>query len=136
METPRLWARSSPASWIVLEHEPPPGTAVAAGRIANILDDSMALAYEPDYVVSGHMRSAPWFPGGSWWDKRGDTLLFNPGYDPDCPFPCHILLDTSRRTAIWQHSDGFERIDLNTLSSFPNPAKTKKNHELHLNHAV
>jgi len=119
-ENPARWTRETGGCWLVLEHEPLPGAAVAAGAATELLDDSLAMKYAPDFLLSGHMRRAPWQERGSWWDRRGRTFLFNAGFDPDSPFPCHILLDTTRRQAIWQHARGYERIRLDAFTSpFP-----------------
>lgn len=115
-DTPSRWRRETANSWLVLEHEPPRDTAVGAGAITRLLEDSPAMDFAPDFVLSGHMRFAPWLPGGSWWDRRGRTFVFNAGFDPDGAFPCHILLDTVKREAIWKHLHGHERIRLDSFS--------------------
>jgi hypothetical protein len=125
-ENPRRWSKEASGCWLVLEHEPPPGTAVAAGAATELLEDSLAMKFAPDFLLSGHMRCAPWLREGSWWDRRGRTFVFNAGFDPESAFPCHILLDTARREAIWKHADGYERIRLDAFSSpFPSTHPSK-----------
>lgn len=103
--------------WLVLEHEPPAGSAVGMGTATRLLDDSLAIQYAPDFILAGHMRHAPWLAGGSWWDRLGGTFIFNAGFDPAGNFPCHILLDTARREAFWITPSGHERIQLDAFSS-------------------
>jgi len=116
-ENPSRWSREAANCWIVLQHEPPSGTTVGAGAAAELLGDSLAMKFAPDFLLAGHMRCAPWLADGSWWDRRGRTFVFNAGFDPASAFPCHILLDTVRREAIWRHARGHERIRLDAFSA-------------------
>ncbi len=118
-ETDR-WRRQAGCAWLVIEHEPPAGSAVGAGPGANLQESSTALSYQPDFLLTGHMRSAPWEPGGCWWDRRGDTVIFNAGFNPDGEFPCHILLNITKREAVWCNPRGHECIRLDAFSGpFP-----------------
>lgn len=122
-DNPHRRVKESGNCWLVLDHEPPAGTAVATGMATGLLGDSLAMPYAPDFILAGHMRSAPWLAGGSWWDRRGKTFLFNAGFDPTGSFPCHILLDTAKREAFWITPAGHERIHLDTFSNHNPPNK-------------
>src|SRR5690606_38734957 len=118
-EKPSRWRQES-ENWLILTHEPPRGTAVSRGTGLELLGNSLAMNVMPDFLLSGHMRNAPWLAGGSWWDRRGQTFVFNAGFDPLGEFPCHILLDTTRREATWKHPGGHEHIQLDAFTSlFP-----------------
>ncbi len=90
----------------VLHHEPPEGTAVAAGESACLGAGSAACldwirAYRPDYVFSGHLHRAPFADGGSWAAlvPETGTWCFNPGRrETGC---CLIEVDTQARQARW-----------------------------------
>ncbi len=70
LDQPWQWSRESGGCWLVLAHQPPPHTAVAVGPATELLGDSIGMNFSPNFVVSGHMRHAPWLPNGSWWDYR------------------------------------------------------------------
>jgi len=115
-EKPDRWRRQTGCAWLVIEHEPPAGAAVGAGPGASLQEHSPALSYQPDFLLTGHMRGAPWEPGGCWWDRRDRTVIFNAGSDPDGEFPCHILLNTTKREAVWRHAHGHECIRLDAFA--------------------
>ncbi|HWL15672.1 MAG TPA: metallophosphoesterase [Opitutus sp.] len=81
--------------WVV--HAPPAGTLVAATATGDDAGDPDLVAavrrYAPRLVLSGHVHSPL-----AWQAQSGGTLLLNPGYDPDAPFPNHILIQTESMT--------------------------------------
>ena len=77
--------------WVV--HAPPTGTTVAtraSGADAGDPDLVAAVSrHAPRLVLSGHVHEAM-----RWCDDRRGPLCLNPGYNPDAPFPNHILVRT------------------------------------------
>jgi Icc-related predicted phosphoesterase len=78
-------------AWIV---HAPPSEATVAIRINGVdAGDPDLVApvrhYAPRLVFSGHVHNPI-----RWWEHQGDTLLVNPGYNPDALFPNHILVNT------------------------------------------
>jgi predicted phosphodiesterase len=58
---------------------------------------------KPDYVFSGHDHRTPFV--GSPFVKMGSTLCLNPGSPPKLrklSEPPHIIVDTLKRTVVWQ----------------------------------
>ena len=51
-------------------------------------------------VISGHVHQSPFIPDGSWFDRLGDTWVFNTGLQPGRP-PVYIVLDIDEGTAFW-----------------------------------
>lgn len=76
--------------WVV--HTPPAGTGVA--RTTAGLDRGDRLLAEavrrqmPAHVFSGHVPDPE-----RWHEIVGETVVFNPGFNPHGRFPNHILLD-------------------------------------------
>ncbi|PTX93688.1 hypothetical protein DB345_19040 [Spartobacteria bacterium LR76] len=116
LEQPDCWRRETGSAWLVVGHEPPAGNAVGAGPGAVLQESSAALSCQPDFLLTGHMRSAPWESDGCWWSQSGGTVVFNAGYDPDGDFPCHILLNAAKREAVWRHPRGHDCIRLDAFS--------------------
>ena len=92
--------------WIVLFHEPPEGTPVAATYSAMEADFTRRTieAAKPDFSLHGHIHQAPTAKGGSWNAQLGPTVCFNAGQSlPGEPLH-HILLEWRSRndwTATW-----------------------------------
>lgn len=105
--------------WLALHHEPAAGTKIGG------IDGSHQLywhinATPPNYVACGHIHDMPFCSGGSWRDVIGPTAVFNPGQSgcEAASFPNHIILDTSRRLALWTATDARNAVtvrDLKTL---------------------
>jgi len=62
-------------------------------------------------VLCGHIHQAPWVDGGSWHDRLGRTVVFNPGRQIG-PVPPHIRIDTDAGTAEWYGVYDSETIEL------------------------
>ena len=92
--------------WIVLCHEPPGNTPLAAGYMEHEADVALTLieAAEPDFSLHGHVHEAPTSPGGLWIWQVGKTVSFNAGQSPAGEPPHFIVLDLrgpGNYTAIW-----------------------------------
>jgi hypothetical protein len=62
-------------------------------------------------VISGHVHQSPFIPDGSWYDRLGDTWVFNTGLQHGRP-PVHIVLDIDDAAAFWLSAEDAQRIDL------------------------
>ena len=69
-------------------------------------------SYQPSMVISGHVHQSPFIPDGSWFDRLGDTWVFNTGLQSGRP-PVYIVLDTDDGTAFWLALADAQYIDLN-----------------------
>jgi len=56
--------------------------------------------YRPSMVISGHVHQSPFIPDGSWFDRLGDTWVFNTGLQPGRP-PVYMVLDIDDSRAFW-----------------------------------
>jgi hypothetical protein len=63
-------------------------------------------------VISGHVHQSPFIADGSWFDRLGDTWVFNTGLQPGRP-PAYIVLDFEEARAYWLSADDAQSIDLN-----------------------
>jgi Icc-related predicted phosphoesterase len=62
-------------------------------------------------VLCGHVHQSPLRPGGSWVDRIGSTLVFNPGRQYGRP-PTHIILDSAHQTGLWFSEAGNQYVRL------------------------
>ena len=62
-------------------------------------------------VISGHVHQSPFINDGSWFDRLGDTWVFNTGLQPGRP-PVYIVLDIDDGTAFWLPAGDARYIDL------------------------
>lgn len=113
-----IWAASRTLAdrhhlpWVVLHHEPPERTKVAASA-AHLSEDhgagafwckEWARTYRPDYLLCGHLHASPFVPGGAWADRveGTPTWAFNPGRDE---VNCRAVeIDTRAKIARWYSS--------------------------------
>lgn len=96
-------AGERPARWFWLHHSPPAGTVLCRDGRREFPDHQLAAwiaEHEPDVVLSGHIHQAPWVDGGSWHDRIGRTLVFNPGRQLG-KVPAHLTFDTEAGTVEW-----------------------------------
>ena len=89
--------------WIWVHHAPPANSPTSWGgkRFFGDVDLVQWIArYQPSMVVSGHVHQSPFIADGSWFDRLGDTWVFNTGLQPGRP-PVYMVLDTDADTAFW-----------------------------------
>ena len=103
--------------WIILYHEPPQGTPLAASSDTSGGTFSRRLIEEakPEFSLHGHIHTAPMVPGGSWMGRIETTVCFNAGQSLAGEPLHYVLLDLrwpGNWTAEW-HGD--ERIEALTL---------------------
>jgi hypothetical protein len=66
------------------------------------------------------VHQSPFISDGSWFDRLGETWVFNAGLQPGRP-PVYIVLDIERGTAFWLSAGDAQCIDLN--APLQRPAK-------------
>ena len=89
--------------WIWVHHAPPANSPTSWGgkRFFGDVDLVQWIArYQPSMVISGHVHQSPFIPDGSWFDRLGETWVFNTGLQPGRP-PVYIVLDIDEGTAFW-----------------------------------
>lgn len=114
--------------WVVLHHEPPEGTKVAAGALgADAGAGSGAFwaaewcrQHRPDYLLCGHIHQAPFVAGGAWADRvpGSPTWAFNPGREE--PSGSRLIeINPTMRLARWLTWDGEEADRLRLAAPLP-----------------
>jgi hypothetical protein len=69
-------------------------------------------------VISGHVHQSPFITDGSWFDRLGQSWVFNAGLQPGRPPTC-IVLDLDAGKAFWLAAGEAQWIDLNALLKRP-----------------
>jgi Icc-related predicted phosphoesterase len=95
--------RDGSGAWIWVYHSPPSESPTSWSGSRHFGDDvlnRLALEYQPDVVLTGHVHEAPFVPGGCWHDLIGDSLVLNAGRQSG-RVPAHVIVDTGLRTATW-----------------------------------
>ena len=90
-----------------MHHAPPANSPTSWGgkRFFGDVDLVQWIArYQPSMVVSGHVHQSPFIHDGSWFDRLGDTWVFNTGLQPGRP-PVYIVLDIDDGKAFWLPAD-------------------------------
>jgi Icc-related predicted phosphoesterase len=103
-----------PARWIWVHHAPPANSPTSWGgkRFFGDVDLVQWIArYQPSMVISGHVHQSPFIQDGSWFDRLGDTWVFNTGLQPGRP-PVFIVLDIDEGKAFWLPAGDARYIDL------------------------
>ena len=103
-----------PERWIWVHHAPPANSPTSWGgkRFFGDVDLVQWIArYRPSMVISGHVHQSPFINDGSWFDRLGDTWVFNTGLQPGRP-PVYIVLDIDDGTAFWLPAGDARYIDL------------------------
>jgi hypothetical protein len=76
------------------------------------------MQYQPSMVISGHVHQSPFITDGSWFDRLGQSWVFNAGLQPGRPPTC-IVLDLDADKAFWLAAGEAQWIDLNALLKRP-----------------
>ncbi|MCU0751768.1 MAG: metallophosphoesterase [Akkermansiaceae bacterium] len=93
--------------WIWIHHAPPAGSPVCWTGRKSAGDEILAgwiPRFAPDFVLSGHIHNAPFYPDGSWIDRIGKTWVFNVGRQIG-PQPSFVILDFEAMKARWISTD-------------------------------
>ncbi|CCD91247.1 conserved hypothetical protein [Bradyrhizobium sp. ORS 375] len=103
-----------PARWIWVHHAPPANSPVSWGGKRFFGDtelEGFIARHGPAMVISGHVHQSPFIKDGSWFDRLGETWVFNTGRQPGRP-PTYMVLDTDEQRAFWLAAGQAEWIDL------------------------
>jgi Icc-related predicted phosphoesterase len=107
-------ASRRPRRWIWAHHAPPADSPTSWGgkRFFGDVDLVQWIAeYRPAMVISGHVHQSPFITNGSWFDRLGETWVFNTGLQPGRP-PTYIVLDLDADKAFWLAAGQAQWIDL------------------------
>ncbi len=108
-------AARRPERWIWVHHAPAANSPTSWGGKRFFGDVELAQwieSYQPSMVISGHVHQSPFIPDGSWFDRLGDTWVFNAGLQAGRP-PVHIVLDIDADRAFWLAAGAEQYIELN-----------------------
>ena len=100
--------------WIWAHHAPPADSPTSWGGKRFFGDVELVqwiMQYQPAMVISGHVHQSPFIKDGSWYDRLGQTWVFNAGLQPGRP-PTHIVLDLDEDKAFWLAAGEAQWIDL------------------------
>src|SRR5262249_15722730 len=87
--------------WVWVHHAPPTNSPTSWGGKRFFGDVELVQwieRYQPAMVISGHVHQSPFISGGSWFDRLGNSWVFNTGLQHGRP-PTHIVLDTGAAKA-------------------------------------
>lgn len=106
--------------WIVLLHQPPGETPLAAGANTSRLNSSRRFleSTQPDFSLHGHIHRAPSEKNGSWIWQIGRTVCFNTGQSEAGEIPNFIVLDwrgPGDWTAVWEGDGRTQRAESSDL---------------------
>jgi Icc-related predicted phosphoesterase len=108
-------AMLQPQRWIWVHHAPPANSPTSWGGKRHFGDPELVQwigQHQPSMVISGHVHQSPFIRDGSWFDRLGDTWVFNAGLQPGRP-PTYIVIDTDASSAFWLAAGQAQRIELN-----------------------
>jgi Icc-related predicted phosphoesterase len=107
--------------WIWVHHAPPANSPTSWGGKRFFGDPDLVqwiATYQPSMVISGHVHQSPFITDGSWFDRLGDTWVFNTGLQPGRP-PVYIVLDIDDGKAFWLPAGDARYIDLTAQLARP-----------------
>jgi Icc-related predicted phosphoesterase len=107
-------AAGRPQRWIWVHHAPPANSPTSWGGKRFFGDVELVqwiMQYQPSMVISGHVHQSPFITDGSWFDRLGQSWVFNAGLQPGRP-PTHIVLDLDANKAFWLAAGEAQWIDL------------------------
>lgn len=107
-------AQQAKERWILVHHAPPAASPVSWTGKRNVGDPFLREfieRHQPHIVLSGHVHNAPFRSGGAWFDRIGETWIFNPGRQLG-EFPAYLLLDLEAQSVTWDSAAGIETLQL------------------------
>lgn len=114
-------AADRPQRWIWVHHAPPTESPTSWGGKRFFGDVELVqwiMQYQPSMVISGHVHQSPFIADGSWFDRVGESWVFNTGLQPGRPPTC-IVLDLDADKAFWLAAGEAQWIDLNAPLTRP-----------------
>ena len=116
--------RRGTARWIWLYHAPPTGSKTSwNGKVysGDPFVADLVARLKPDIVFGGHIHNSPFYDSGSWYDRIGETWVFNPGRQM-ASVPTCISIDFDTMQAVWESTEGEEQINLAAPEGAYSPA--------------
>mgnify|MGYP003392571681 CR=1 FL=1 len=113
--------------WIWIHHAPPANSPTSWGGSRFFGDaevEQWIKSHQPHIVLSGHVHQSPFIRDGSWFDRIGETWVFNAGHQFGRP-PAHIVLDIDAGKAFWLSAAGDQVIDMGSSLQRPAAAITE-----------
>ena len=113
-------ARRRSSRWIWVYHAPPTGSKTSwNGKVysGDTFVAGLIERHKPDIVLGGHIHNSPFYDSGSWHDRIGDTLVFNPGRQMSS-IPTCISIDFDTMRANWESSEGEEQIEIPATGAY------------------
>src|SRR5258705_11505800 len=107
-------ASGRPARWIWVHHAPPANSPTSWGGKRFFGDVELVqwiARHQPSMVISGHVHQSPFIADGSWFDRLGDTWVFNTRLQPGRP-PAYIGLDLDQAKAFCRSARDAQSIEL------------------------
>jgi len=109
--------------WIWTHHAPPADSPTSWGGSRHFGDVELVSwieRFKPDIVVSGHVHQSPFVRNGSWYDRIGQTWVFNAGHQFGRP-PAHMVLDFDNQAAFWISAAGAQVVNFGDSLQRPAP---------------
>jgi len=109
-------AKKDGRPWIWVYHAPPDGAKTGwngKNYSGDTLLTELIREHKPDIVLSGHIHGSPFRKEGKWFDRVGDTWVFNPGRQPSST-PATIVLDLDTMEATWDSDMDIQTLNLST----------------------
>jgi Icc-related predicted phosphoesterase len=112
----RADAAKQASRWVWVHHAPPANSPTSWGGKRYFGDVDLVQwigRHCPSMVISGHVHQSPFVHDGSWFDRLGETWVFNTGLQPGRP-PTYIVLDIAdgQSRAFWLAAGDAQWIDL------------------------
>jgi len=102
-------------NWFVIHHAPPDLTRTAWSGKKDFGDAHLRKfikTHTPKIVLSGHVHQAPFRQENGWYDRIGETWIFNAGYQMGALPPC-LVFDLDKMQVIWNSLAGQDCVSLN-----------------------
>jgi Icc-related predicted phosphoesterase len=122
----RAAAAKGAKRWIWVHHAPPANSPTSWGGKRHFGDVELLQwieRHKPDMVISGHVHESPFITDGSWFDRLGNSWVFNTGLQPGRP-PAYMVIDLDERRAYWLAAGAAQWIDLGAPLARPAMAVT------------
>lgn len=103
-------AAKRPENWFIVHHAPPSNTKTSWSGKRDCGDEllrEVITNHQPRVVLSGHVHQAPFRSNGNWYDRIGETWIFNAGYTMG-QLPPYMDFDLSTGEVKWVSIEGVE----------------------------
>ena len=101
-------------AWFVIHHAPPSETRTSWNGKRDFGDGNLRqfiFRHSPQIVLSGHIHNAPFRQENGWYDKIGETWVFNAGYQM-AELPPYLAFNLEAGKVEWVSLAGHETLAL------------------------